>query len=513
MINEFENGITNEDLEGIDAIVETSNITTEATGKSDNNGIQIEDSGVIDINSSDFDDIGTYKPVAGNADTKRIKDIISQNLSYIATKDDSVFAKKRKEIEDEIAAYKKNLIINKGFTDEEATAAAEKRAEKRSVEEVNDYKTNNPEVAIIKVDKTDADKIEIAPEDQAKVHKATAIRLIEVEDVELKHIKIKKHDSKIPINVAKLNTCNLTRHMVPCINTVDMCTFDGTSTFNLVNLYFSDNDTRKTRLSKQMDLAYEKFVSSTTKEKYTASGALALTKEDFLNWFAFPDLTAAMYAIYVASSTEVVTSRFDCQNESCVDVKDGKTERHGFEYAYNVKELMKFDNMSDHFKKVYDAIIAHNNDYEAMTKFREEFNVGHRYKSSITKNIYDIETPSCARALEFADLIKENDDAQMSEIYFGIAIHIAKIYLYCGEENGEDVYTLVTEPKDIYDIVAEAIEPEFNLYTQKLIVDKSYTYETTLSYTCDKCGNKVTQPVDMYTLVFLKAQRMGSGIE
>lgn len=513
MNNEFENGITSEDLEGIDDIVESSDIKTDVTEKTSNGGIQIEDSGIIDINSSDFDDIGTYKPVSGDADKKRLQNIISQNLSYIATKDDNVFAKKRKEIENEIEAYKKNLIINKGFTDEEATAAAEKRAAKRSIEEVNEYKTNNPEVAIIKVNKTDADKVEIAPEDREKVHKATAIRLVEVEDVDLKHIKIRKYDTKVPISVAKLNTCNLTRHMVPCINTVDMCTFDGTSTFNLVNLYFSENDTRKTRLSKQMDLAYDKFVSSTTKEKYTTSGTLALTKEEFLNWFAFPDLTAAMYAIYVASSTEIVTSKFECQVETCLDAKDGKTERHSFDYAYNVKDIMKFDNMSDHFKSVYEGILAHNNDFEAMTKFREEVNVGHRYKSSVTNNIYDIETPSCARALAFADLIENNIDAQMSEIYFGIAIHIAKIYLYCGKEDGEDAYVVVTDPKDIYNIVAEAIEPEFNLYTQKLVVDKSYTYETTISYTCDKCGNEVTQPVDMSTLVFLKAQRMGSGIE
>jgi hypothetical protein len=131
----------------------------------------------------------------------------------------------------------------------------------------------------------------------------------------------------------------------------------------------------------------------------------------------------------------------------------------------------------------------------------------------ITKNIYDIETPSCARALAFADFITDNAENQLSEVYYSIAIHIAKIYLYCGEEEGEAVYTEVTEPKDIYDIVSDAIEPEFNLYTQKLVANKSYTYETTLTYKCDKCGNEITTPIDIPSLVFLKAQRMGSGIE
>ena len=514
MNNEFNSNITTEDLEGIDNIVDSSNLaeTTEETS-AENNEMQIRDSGIIDLNSTDYEDIGTYKPVMTNSDSKKIKDIISQNLSYIATRDDSVFAQKRKAIEAEIESYKKNLIINKGFTDEEASAAAEKRAEKRSIEEANEYKSANPEIAIIKVDKTDSGKLEIAPEDREKVHKATSIRLIEVEDAELKHIKLKKHPTSMPISIAKLNTCNLTRFSVPCINTVDMCTFDGTSTMNLVNLYFSDDDDYKTRLNKQMDLAYEKFVSSTTKEKYTATGALAMTKEDFLNWFAFADLTAALYAIYVASSTEIVTSKFDCQNETCVDVKDGKTSRHNFEYAYNCKEIMKFNNVPETFKETYEGIKKFNNDYQSMNTFRNKVNVGHRYKSSITNNIYDIETPSCARALAFAGFVKDTDENPLAEAFFGIAIHISKIYLYCGEEDGEPVYTEVTEPSDIYSIVSDAIEPEFNLYTQKLIANKTYSYETSLTYKCDKCGNEVTTNIDMASLVFLKAQRMGSAIE
>ena len=511
MVNEFDKGITFEDLDGVDDVVEASDIT-EDTKKDD---AEVSDSGIIDLSSMDFEDAGTYKPSLESADKAKIKEIVSQNLSYIASKDDSVFARKQKEIIKEIEEYKKNLIINKGFTDEEASAAAEKRAEKLSVEATNDYKTENPEIAIIKVNKTEADKLEIDPEDKPKVHKASAIRLIEVEDADLKHIKIKKHPSNVPVRISKLNTCALTRHTIPCVNTVDMCTFAGTSTMHMVNLYFSDDDSYKTRLAKQMDLAYEKFVSSTTKEKYTESGTIALTKQDFLNWFAFADLTAAMFAIYVASSTEMNTSHFECQNENCTDIVDGKPERHGFDYTYNCKEIMSFNNVSEKFKPVYDAILANNGNFDGMAKAQDKYNVGHRYKSSITHNIYDIETPSCARALAFADCIPntEDDDNQLSEVYFGIAIHIAKIYLYLGEEDGEPIYTEVTEPQDIYEIVSDAIEPEFNLYTRKLIPDKSYTYNTSITYKCDKCGNEVTNNVDMASLVFLKAQRMGSEIE
>jgi hypothetical protein len=241
-----------------------------------------------------------------------------------------------------------------------------------------------------------------------------------------------------------------------------------------------------------------------------------MTKEDFLNWFAFADLTAAMYAIYVASSTEMITSRFDCQNETCTDIdeKTKETKRHSFDYTYNCKHILSFDKIADNFKKIYDGINEFNNNFDKMSAFRDEINVGHRYKSSITNNIYDIETPSCARALAYADFIKENDDNQLSDVYFGIAVHIAKIYLYCGDdEEGDPTYAVVTDPETIYNIVSDAIEPEFDLYTKKLVANKSYSYDTSITYKCDKCGNEVTNPVDMPSLVFLKAQRMGSEIE
>ena len=509
MTNNYEKGITNEEIEELDTVIDSSDLITES-GNSGN--IEVDDSGVINIDDG-FEDIGEYKPSLESANKANIKKIISENMAYIASRDDTVFAKKQRELEEEIEAYKKNLIINKGFTDEEASAAAEKRAEKRSIEETNTFKTEHPEIAIIKVDKKDADKIEISPEDQEKIHKANSIRFVEVEDVDLAHIKIKKLPSNTPLNIAQLNTCTLTRHSIPCINTMDMCTFAGTSTLTLVNLYFSENDTYKTRLIKQMDLAYEKFVSSTTKTKYTSLGGVAMSKEDFLNWFAFADLTAAIFAIYVASSTELLTTKFDCQNEHCVDKVEGKDERHRFDFTYKCKDIMHFDNIPEAFKDTYDAIIKYNNDRPAMTKYIEEHNNGHRYKSSITNNIYDIETPSCARALAFADFIKTDDDSHMSEIYFAIAINIAKIYLYCGEENGEPSYIEVSDPETIYRIVEDAIEPEFELYRRKLVSDKTYSYDASITYTCDKCGNTTTGPIDVPSLVFLKAQRMGSEIE
>ena len=149
MINEIDKGITFEDLDGVDDVVEASNIEEKKVPNS--SPVEEDDNGVLDLSSMDFEDAGTYKPSLESADRSKINKIIADNMSYIASRDDSVFAKQKKAILKEIEDYKKNLIINKGFTEEEAAAAAEKRAEKLSNEATIAYKTNNPEVAIIKV--------------------------------------------------------------------------------------------------------------------------------------------------------------------------------------------------------------------------------------------------------------------------------------------------------------------------------------------------------------------------
>lgn len=507
---EFDKKIDNSEIEDIDSIIDSSE---EKTDVSDSENT--ETMGVIDISSIDNDDLDEYVPtsVQSYADSK-INSIVSEKLKYMATSDSGYFAEKRKQIIAEVEAYKKNLIISKGFTDEEAEAAANKRAEKIATEADYAYKQEHPETAVIRVSKNEADKVVIDPEDQQKVHRASSIKLIEVEDRALKHIKIKKRDTKTPFNVAQLSTCVLAKQSVPCINTGDICTFTGTSSYSLVSLFFDENESNYQKLSKQIALAYEKFISSTTKTKFTVNGELAMTQEDFANWLSYPDLAAALYAIYVASSTEMLTSPFECQNETCFDIdpkEPKKKSKHSYKYTYNCKELMDFTEIPEQFQKVLDGIKKREGDAQEMLKFQSTINEGHRYQSTITKNIYDIEVPSCARALEFQRFIK-NDD-RLSETFANIAMYISGIYVYIGEEDGEPVYSEITDSEEIYQVVSNAIEPEFQLYYKKLIPDKAYIYSFKITTKCDKCGHEHTMPVDVASLVFLKAQGMEAEIE
>ena len=121
-------------------------------------------------------------------------------------------------------------------------------------------------------------------------------------------------------------------------------------------------------------------------------------------------------------------------------------------------------------------------------------------------------SPSCARALEFQKLIVP--DNQMSPMYANIAMYMTAAYAYCGDEDGEPTYLdPIPEPQELYDMVANAIEPEFQLYYKKLIDNKSFIYEFKIKTVCDKCGNVDERPIDVAYLIFQKAQGTEAEIE
>ena len=259
-----------------------------------------------------------------------------------------------------------------------------------------------------------------------------------------------------------------------------------------------------------------------------------MTYEDFANYIAFPDLPACLYAIYVASSTEEIESTVPCTNDECKDINEKEVDpkkrlrRHEFKTKYKCKDIMNLDAIDDKFKelkvKIEDCTNA-----DSMEALRENSCRNRRYRSAMTLNIYDVGVPSCARALEFMRLVDvaieeaaerneplTGDDRTMLESYANIAMFIDTIYIFSGEydENGEPIYyEPITDKKEIFDIVSNVTEPEFQLFYRKLIPGQSCVYSFKLHTICDKCGTEEDRDVDVTYLVFLKATGTEAMIE
>ena len=420
--------------------------------------------------------------------------IIDEQMKDIKIDDPSEFSNRSNILISEIAAYRKNLMIRDGFTAEEADIAARNRIRNKATEINNKYREDHPDVAIVKIDKSQAASVEFTEEERAKITTAKAIRLVEVRDESLNTIPIKKADDKYRYDIIHRATCNVSKYELPMINTFDNCTFAGSQTIQLVNAVYDDNDNEYAKVKKQVSLAYDRFLGSTTKDKYDAEGNIIFTEEEFANWLAYADLENAIYCIYVASSTENITSPFKCEVEP--------ESAEEFKFTYSTKSLISYEGMEDEFKKDYDMIIADANDRVAMEKNKSERRVTKRFKSTFTNNIYDISTASCARALGVLRYINPKD--RILNYIAPFAMLTERVYVY-DDTDGQYVILDHEDPREMIKFYRDLVERELQLLSKEMN-PLIYMPKFKLDTVCPRCGHKEERYFGVDSLVFLKVQ-------
>ena len=420
--------------------------------------------------------------------------IIENQMKDIKIDNPEEFSNRSNVLISEIAAYRKSLMIKDGFTAEEADMAARNRMRNKASEINNKYLEDHPNLAIVKIDKSQADSVEFTDEERAKLSAAKAIRLVEVRDESLKTIPIKKADDKYRYDIIHRATCNVSKYDLPMINTFDNCSFAGSQTIQLVNAVFDENDNEYAKVKKQISLAYDRFLGSTTKDKYDAEGNIIMSEEDFANWFAYADLESAIYSIYVASSTETITSPFKCEEEA-----ESMPE---FNFTYNTKSLISYEDMDDNFKKDLEDIRANANDRTVMEKEKSERRVTKRFKSTFTNNIYDISTASCARALGVLRYINPKD--RVLNYIAPFAMLTEKVYVY-DESDGQYVELDHSDPREMIKFYRDLVERELLLLTKEMN-PLIYMPKFRLITKCPRCGHEETRYFGVDSLVFLKVQ-------
>ena len=135
-------------------------------------------------------------PVVNTAELEIAK-TVEEHLQDFAKADPVNYAKEKDTLINDLIDHRRKLVIESGLTEEEATTAVKRRAIKKADELNAKYSTAaaEPGVAVVKIDKTQADKVEFTDEEKTKMSKAKAIRLVEVEDSSLLTIPIKSNDS------------------------------------------------------------------------------------------------------------------------------------------------------------------------------------------------------------------------------------------------------------------------------------------------------------------------------
>ena len=412
--------------------------------------------------------------------------------------DDEAFINSSEKIRNELNTYRKNLILNSGFTVEEATKAAYNRAKKLGQEENDAYLVDHPTLGIVEIDKKNVDKVDFTEDEREKLTKVRAIKLKVVEDVELSSLSIERVDVKHKASVLQSLDTNLSQYSVPLPLMSDYCRFKGSQIIQLIQAVRYNDATLDEVIAKKASLAYNQLCNSANLQKFDDAGKTIMSYNDFINKFYFHDLDMAMYGILVASSMEEIESSLTC----------GECNTQ-FQWKYNLKALLSLDDISDDFKQKFDDILGHKSDTEYLKDLYDKNHKSVRVKSPVTQNVYELNYPTIARAINLYRIIDAQDETMLYLSAF--ALFISSLYVY-NRKTEKYIPIAEDEYKNLLDVLQMIPQEEIDIIQDFL---KPYLYEPKfiLKSKCPACGHNMSNSLSIDDLVFLKARDSSTEIQ
>lgn len=398
-----------------------------------------------------------------------------------------------------MTAYKKKLILE-GFTPEEAEEAAKNWAKKTATSEDTDYAEKNPEIGVVKIDKTDTAKedLKLTPEEHEKLVPTKAIKLVLVEDAELKNIEIENVATERKVDYIRNLEGSLSKYSVPIPIYGDYMTFRGAQLIQIANLEARDDDRLEDDLNRKASLIYSKLVGGTLIKKSNNQGKTVMTYQEFTNKFSYMDIDMAIYGILCASNPEEGSTELTCNK--C---------NHNFEHKYNFKRLMTMDGLNDDFKQRYEDILENRTNDIALKMLHDKTNNARRYKSPFTNNIYDVAVPSIARMIDVFKRINQEDSIMVHNSIFASFLNC--IYLY-NENTGKYLQVNDNEVDLMLDTISDIPQDDITML-QKQIATMSYSPRFAIIGNCPSCGTHYEIPVSVDNLLFFKQRDLQREIE
>jgi hypothetical protein len=392
--------------------------------------------------------------------------------------------------------YCKSLIINQGFSPEEAEIAAKAYFKKHDItkNEPSQNIETEPDVAVITIDKTktDVNDLGLTTEEHKKLERVNKIRLVLVEDMELDNIIIDRPDEEHKADYIRSIAGSLSSYSVPLPMLGDFVTFHGAQIVQMVNAINYEDARIEEVINKKASLIYDKLVNSNILRKYDENGKIRMTYTEFTNKFAYQDIDIALYAILCASHMEETSTSLTC--ESC---------NHTWNHTYALKNILQLDHISPDFKERIDNILKYKSNDGEMTKLYEKMKKARRYKSPFSGNIYDLSYPTVARAMNLLKRI-DQEDAVMTYVS-AIALYLSRIAIYNKNKNSY-VEVLAEETDILLDTMMTLSNEDMKMLSEQIRSDLFYNPKFSLHVACPSCHKESTRSRSVENMVFLQAQ-------
>lgn len=387
--------------------------------------------------------------------------------------------------------YRKELIYQKRFSREDASRKAIEYMKEIAEDENIRYLKKHPNLLVVTVDKEKEKDLTFTDEEKDKMVKAKVIKLEVVETEDLLVNKVRKVDKKNKLSVVQSMDRYMSQYSVPLPTMCDFVTFKGAQLVEINNLRVDRDTTILEITEKKANLVYRQLIGGANLKKYDDNGKISMYYQDFLNKFPVNDLDLAVYGVMVASSMEEMEVDIPC--DDC---------GQSFSTKYNLKTLLTMKGLTDEYKDRFEDILHNKSNTLRLRQLYNDVNKTYRMKSPITNNVYEINTPSIARAIGLYQHLNMDDEI---DVYFSaIYQYINRIYLY---DNDKDDYVVVDENEyqELFAAVRTLPQTEINLIGQ-FIAPMIYQPYFTLKSKCEHCGYNMETPVSMNDLVFLTTQ-------
>lgn len=399
----------------------------------------------------------------------------------------------------EKSKYVKQLILD-GFTPKEAEQAAENRFKKEATNKDTEYAEKNPEIGVVRIDKTDTavEDLKLTEEEHEKLVPTKAIKLVLVEDADLKNIEIENVSADHKVDYIRNLEGSLSKYSVPIPIYGDYMSFRGAQLIQIANLESRDDDRLEDDLNRKASLIYSKLIGGTLLKKSDENGKSIMNYNEFTNKFSYMDIDMAIYGILCASNPEEGSTQLTCNK--C---------NHSFEHKYNFKRLMTQEGLSDEIKQRYEDILTYRTNNAMLGKLHAESNRARRYKSPFTNNIYDIGIPSIARMIDVFKRINQEDSIMVHNSIF--ASFINALYIY-NQNTGKYLEITDGEVDLMLDTISDIPQDDITML-QKQIATMSYSPRFMISGECPSCGTHYEIPVNVDNLLFFKQRDLQREIE
>lgn len=400
--------------------------------------------------------------------------------------------------------YRNRLITEEGMTPEEATKAVQSRT-KRETKALNDkWLDDHPHTGVITIEKGKEDQLQLTEEEHQKLVSTNVIELHLVTSEDLKHTKL----ASVPESGSKLDYIRTLNSMaartvaMPALG--DTATFRSATSAEIIRSGISlETKSPLESIDKLSTFLYDHFMQCHTFSKYDDKNAVTLSYQDFCDKFPFFEIPMAEYAIYSASSPEYLTIDLSCNR--C---------RRPFKWDMHPDKMLSIKDFDENSRKEFDAIHAHFNDVEWLTKHSDEKMQATIMESPISKNRFVVQTPSISRAkqvmqaadnLHLYDVDEGSDEADLNTTVIACAMMLNSLYIYSDKDKGY-IYFGPDEIEDVLRFLPSLPNEDFRMINQFSL---DYYYSPAFSsgpITCPNCKHEIEFTPTADQLLFLYAR-------